>query len=70
MLDLWPFELDEDDGLFGAEEVGHDAEDLEVKLFDLVAGKDGVGVPLHPGVDLVERKDVCRGGGLSANRKG
>src|SRR5713101_4484104 len=53
-LDLGALELNEDDGLARAEEIGHDADDFKVKFFDLVARENCVGVALHPGTDLIE----------------
>src|ERR1700687_250328 len=58
VLDFGAFKLDEDDGLARAEEIGHDADDFEVELFDLVAGEDGVGVAMHARLDLAERDDL------------
>src|SRR6202790_3512309 len=57
VLDFGAFELDEDDGLARAEEIGHYADDFEVELFDLIAGEDGVGVTLHARLDLADRDD-------------
>ena len=61
-------ELDENDGLFGAEEIGHDAEDFQVEFFDLFAGEDGVGVALHAGMNLVDGDDF--GGLLGVGGRG
>src|ERR1700694_436735 len=36
--DLGAFQLNEDDGLIGAQEIGHDAEDFELESFNLVPG--------------------------------
>jgi len=66
VFDLRPFKLDENDGLLGAEEIGHNADDFEVKLFDLVAGEDGVGIALHAGANFAERKDFGGGRSLGA----
>lgn len=52
VLDLGALQLDENDGLLGAEKIGQDAQDFEIKFFDLVAGEDGVGVALHSGVNV------------------
>ncbi len=60
MFDFRALEFHEDDGLFGSQEIGEDADDFEVELFDLVAGKDRVGIPFHAGLDLIERKNVLR----------
>ena len=64
VLYFWPFELDEDDGLPRAKEIGHDADDFEVEFFDLVSSEDSVGVPLHAGANLAEGKDFGGGGRL------
>ena len=56
VLDLGAFQLNEDDGLFGAQEIGHDTEDFEVEFFNLVTGKNGVRVALHAGMNLREGK--------------
>ena len=65
VLYFWPFELDENDGLLRAEEIGHDANNFEVELFDLVAGEDGVGIALHAGANFAEGQDFGGGRGLS-----
>ena len=52
VLDFRTLEFDQNDGLLGAEEIGHHADDFEVELFDLVAGEDRVGVALHARSDL------------------
>ena len=57
MLDFGALQLDEDDGLLGAEKIIEDAQNFKVELFDLVAGKDSVCVALHSRVDLAEGKD-------------
>ena len=57
VLDFWPLKLNEDDGLLWAEEILKHTQDFEVELLDLVAGKDGVGVTLHAGLNLANRKD-------------
>src|SRR5712664_2065385 len=68
-LDLGAFELDEDDGLARPKKIGHHSDYLEVELFNLVAGEDGVSVALHARSDLVERKNFSRlrGGGDRKN---
>src|SRR5690349_20997657 len=68
VLDFRAFELDEDDGLLGAEEIGHDADHFEIEFFDLVAGEDGVGIALHAGADLAEGQDFCGGRSLRVGR--
>ncbi len=70
VLDFWPFELNENDGLARPEKIGHDADDFEVEFFDLVASEDGVSVTLHARVDLAEGKDLGGGRGLSMRRVG
>ena len=62
MLDFRPFELHQDDGLFGPQEIRHHADDFEVELFDLVAGKDGVSVALHARTHLINRKCLIQRG--------
>jgi hypothetical protein len=69
VLNFGTFELDENNGLLGAEEIGHDADDFEVELFDLVAGENGVGIALHAGANFIERKDFGGGRSLGAGRE-
>ena len=57
VLHFGAFELDKDDGLLGTEKILQYADDFEVKFFDLVALKDGVGVALHASTNLAEGKD-------------
>ena len=52
--------------MFGAQEIGHDAENFEIEFFNLVAGKNGVGVTLHAGMNFRKREHL--GGLLSASR--
>ena len=59
VLDLGAFELDENDGLPRAEKIGHDPDNFEVEFLDLIAGKDGVGVTLHPRANLAERENFA-----------
>ena len=59
-FDLGAFELDEDDGLPRSKEIGHHTDDFEVELFHLVASEYGVGIALHAGANLVERKNLIR----------
>jgi len=59
-LDLGAFELNEDDRLARPKEIGHHPDDFEIELFNLVAGEDRVRVALHPGSNLVERKNLIR----------
>src|SRR5882724_12110749 len=68
MLNLWAFKLNQDYGLARAEEIGHDTNDFEVEFFYLVSGEDGVGVAVHPGLNLAQREDFVgflgrKGGG-------
>jgi len=67
VLGFWPLKLDENDGLLGAEEIGHNADDFEVELFDLVASKNGVGVALHSGTNFAEGQDFGGCGSLSVS---
>ncbi len=60
MLDFRAFQLHKDDGLFGPEKIVKNADDFEVELFHLIAGKDRIGVPLHARADLAKRKDFVR----------
>ncbi len=60
MFNFRPLQLHQDDGLFGAEKIVQHADDFEIELFHLIAGKDRVGVPLHACTDLAERKDFVR----------
>jgi len=69
MLNFGPFELDKNDGLSGSKEIGHDADDFQVELFDLVAGEDGVGVALHAWSNLAKWNDFRGGGSLSPGRQ-
>src|SRR5580704_1652402 len=64
VLDFWPLKLDEDDGLAGAQEIGHDADHFQVKLFHLLPGENGVGVALQSRANLAEWDYPGRGGGL------
>jgi hypothetical protein len=59
-LDLGALELNEDDGLARAEEIGHYADNFEIEPFDLIARENCVGVTLHAGTDLIEGKDLIR----------
>src|SRR5690242_6491843 len=68
VLDFGAFQLDEDDGLLGAEKVGHDADHFEIEFFDLVTGEDGVGVALHARADLAEGQDFRGGWSLRVGR--
>jgi hypothetical protein len=65
VLNFWSFELDKNDGLAGPKKIGHDPDDFEVELLDLVAGENGIGVALHAGANLAERGDFGGGRGLS-----
>jgi hypothetical protein len=69
VLHLRAFELDKDDGLLRPKEIGHDADDFEVELFNLVASKNGAGVALHAGADLVKREDFAGIGGSSLGKR-
>ena len=60
MFDFGAFQLNEDDGLFGAHEIVQHAEDFQVEFLNLVPGKDGIGVALHAGPDLAKRKNLRR----------
>src|SRR5580700_3462930 len=52
VLHFWPFELHENDGLAGAQKIGHDADYFEVEFLDLVAGEYRIGIALHAGTNL------------------
>jgi len=54
VLDPFAFELNQDDRLLRAEEIGHHADNFEVEFFDLIAGKNRVGVALHAGAHLAQ----------------
>src|ERR1700733_8287959 len=58
MLHFGAFEFDQDDGLAGAEKIGHYTDDFQIELFDLVAREDGVGVAVHAGLHLAQRQDL------------
>ena len=62
MLHLWAEKLNQDDGLFGAEEIGHHADYDQIELLNLVPRKYRQGFALHSGFDLGERENlrVCR----------
>jgi hypothetical protein len=59
-LDFGPLELNQDYRLLRAEEIGHHADNFEIKLFDLVAGEDRVCIALHSGPNLIEWKNLIR----------
>ncbi len=60
VFDLWPLQLHENDGLFGAEKIVQNADDFQIELLDLIARKNRVGVPLHARANLAERKEFVR----------
>src|SRR5271166_4744229 len=64
VLDFWPLELHKNDGLSRAQEIGHDANHFQFKLFDLLPGENGIGVAQHPRPNLAEGDDLSRRGGL------
>ncbi len=70
MLDFVAVQLDQDDRLPGAQEIRKDADNFQVKFFDLVAGKNRVGFPLHTRLDLIERKDFRLAGGAQQRDAG
>src|SRR5436309_245459 len=69
-LDLWSEKLNQDDGLFRAEEIRHDADNFEVEFLSLVAGKDGVRIAFHPGPDFTQRKNFRGLGGRGRAARG
>src|SRR5579859_1465880 len=56
VLHFRPFQLHEDDGLLRTEKIVQHTDDFLVELLDLVPGENGVGIPLHAGPNLVQRK--------------
>jgi len=69
VFNFWTLELDENDGLSGSKEIGHDADDFQIELFNLIARKDGVGVALHAWANLAKWDDFRGGGSLSLCRE-
>ena len=65
VFNFWTLELDENDGLSGSKEIGHDADNFEVELFNLFAGEDGVRVALHARANLAKGNDFGGRGSLS-----
>ena len=60
VLNLGPFQLDQNDGLPWAQEIVQDSDDFQVELFHLIPGKDRVGVTLHAGAHLAERENLAQ----------
>jgi hypothetical protein len=52
--------LNEEYRLLWAEEIGHYADDFEIKPFNLVAGEDRVCIALHSGANLIDGKSFTR----------
>src|SRR5207247_1596169 len=69
-LDLWSQKLNQNDGLFRAEEIRHDADNFEVEFLNLVTGKDGVRVAPHPGPNFTQRKNFRSLGGRGRAGRG
>ena len=70
MLDFVAVQLHQDDRLPRAQEIRKDADDFQVKFFDLVAGKNRIGLPLHSRLDLIERQDFRLAGGAECSDAG
>ena len=60
VLHLRPFQLNQNDGLLGAEEIVQHADDFQVELLNLVPGKDRVSISLHSGPNLGQGKGFRR----------
>ncbi len=60
VLNLGPFQLNQNDGLLRAQEIVQNSDDFQVELFYLIPGKDRVGVTLHSGAHLAERENLAQ----------
>ncbi len=60
MLHLRPLELHQNDRLLRTQKIRHHANYFQVEFLYLVAGKNRVGVALHPRLHLIDRERFIR----------
>src|SRR5262249_29381610 len=67
VLDIRPFQLDQNDRLLGPDQIGQYPENDKVEFLNLVPSKDRVRFTDHSGLDLIERHGLGQIGGRKSN---